>query len=78
MRSLQTVPWNAVLGVIAMTCAEQSLEYVTKEMIEAGFAVLKASGIADDYLGADKLLVVEIYLAMQKIWICQKAETESS
>jgi len=42
---------------------KKSIE-VTKEMIDAGFQVLKASGIADDYLGADRLLVAEIFAAM--------------
>lgn len=37
---------------------------VTPEMEAAGFEVLCNSGIADEYLGADKLLVVEIYRAM--------------
>lgn len=37
---------------------------VTPEMIEAGFKVLAASGIADDYLEADKSLVAEIFEAM--------------
>jgi len=36
----------------------------TPEMIEAGFQVLASSGIADDYLEADKSLVAEIYRAM--------------
>jgi hypothetical protein len=36
-------------------------------MIEAGFHVLCNSGIADEYLEADKLLVVEIYRAMQRL-----------
>jgi len=33
-------------------------------MIRAGFEALCKSGIADDYLEADKLLVVEIFEAM--------------
>ena len=37
---------------------------VTPEMEDAGFRVLEASGIADEYLEADKLLLVEIYRAM--------------
>ena len=37
---------------------------VTDEMIEAGFAALKLSGLADEYLKADKHTVVEIWLAM--------------
>jgi hypothetical protein len=36
----------------------------TEEMIDAGFEVLKVSGIADEYLEADRLLVVEIFQAM--------------
>jgi hypothetical protein len=42
---------------------EKSIE-VTPAMIEAGFKVLAASGVADDYLGADRLMVAEIYRAM--------------
>jgi hypothetical protein len=37
---------------------------ITEEMIDAGYEVLKASGIADEYLEADKLLVAEIFQAM--------------
>lgn len=37
---------------------------VTPEMIEAGFSVLSRSGIADEYLEADKPLLVEIFQAM--------------
>lgn len=37
---------------------------VTPEMVEAGFRVLASSGIADEYLGADRLLVEEIFRAM--------------
>ena len=33
-------------------------------MIEAGFKVLEDSGITDDLLEADKLLVEKIFLAM--------------
>lgn len=40
---------------------------VTPEMVEAGFKVLSASGIADDYLEADKLLVGEIFEAMSLV-----------
>ncbi len=43
-----------------------STAVVTEEMVEAGFRVLSASYIADEYLGADRLLVAEIYLAMLK------------
>ena len=38
---------------------------VTPEMIEAGFKVLRNSGIADEYLEADTLSVAEIYRAME-------------
>lgn len=37
---------------------------VTPEMQDAGFRVLVGSGIADDYLEADKLLLADIYRAM--------------
>lgn len=37
---------------------------VTDEMIEAGFKVLLASGLADAPLEADRLVVVEIFQAM--------------
>lgn len=37
---------------------------VTAAMVEAGFCVLCSSGIADDYLGADREVVVDIYRAM--------------
>jgi hypothetical protein len=37
---------------------------ITEEMIEAGFKVISTSGIADEYGGADKLLVAEIFQAM--------------
>jgi len=37
---------------------------ITEEMLEAGFAVLRASGIAEDYSGADRLLVGDIFRAM--------------
>jgi hypothetical protein len=37
---------------------------ITPEMIRAGFAVLCKSGIVDDYLEADKLLVGKIFEAM--------------
>jgi hypothetical protein len=37
---------------------------ITPEMVEAGFRVLCNSGIADEYLEADKGTVVEIFLAM--------------
>ena len=37
---------------------------VTPEMLEAGFRVLSASGLADEYLEADKLVLSEIFQAM--------------
>ena len=49
---------------------------VTNEMIEARFLVLSISGIADDYLGADRLLVADIYRAM--FACCSRACPESS
>jgi len=39
---------------------------VTPEMVEAGFRVLSTSGLMDEYLEADKLLVAEIYQAMAR------------
>lgn len=39
---------------------------ITNEMIEAGFRVLCSSGIADNYLKADKVLVAEIFEAMAR------------
>jgi hypothetical protein len=47
---------------------------VTPEMEEAGFRVLSASGIADDYLEADKLLVAEIYRAMHSLALASKRQ----
>jgi hypothetical protein len=37
---------------------------VTPEMLECGYQVLRASGITDDPMEADKLLVERIYRAM--------------
>lgn len=37
---------------------------ITPQMMEAGFSVLARSGIAGDYLEADKLLLADIYRAM--------------
>ena len=39
---------------------------ITPEMIEAGFQVLRGSGIADEYLEADSLMTADIYRAMRK------------
>ena len=44
--------------------ANESDIVVTAAMIEAGFRVLSASGIANDYLEADRAMVAEIYRAM--------------
>ena len=49
---------------------------VTPQMIEAGFLVLSASGIADDYRGADRLLVEEIYRAMFAVHEISSLATE--
>jgi hypothetical protein len=49
---------------------------VTPEMLEAGFAVLRASGIADEYLDADKLLVQSIFEAMMRARAAQGAEKQ--
>ena len=38
---------------------------VSDEMIAAGLKVFIASGVVDDPLGADKLLVAEIFQAMR-------------
>ena len=43
---------------------ENKQHEVTTEMMEAGFRVLATSGIADDFLGGDRLLVADIYRAM--------------
>jgi hypothetical protein len=43
--------------------AKEEIE-ITPEMIEAGFAVLIASGIADAYSEVDKCTVAEIFRAM--------------
>ncbi len=37
---------------------------ITPRMIEAGFEVLRNSGIADEYLKVDRLLVEQIFRAM--------------
>ena len=37
---------------------------ITSQMIEEGFRVLRASGLADDYLAADKCTVADIFRAM--------------
>jgi hypothetical protein len=47
-------------------CENKEIE-VTPEMVEAGYQVLYSSGIADEYLGADKLLVDRIYRAMYRL-----------
>jgi hypothetical protein len=40
---------------------------LTEAMVEAGFEALKNSYIKDECLESDKLLVVEIYLAMRRV-----------
>lgn len=40
---------------------------VTPEMIEAGTAILWDSGLTEDHLEADKLVVCEIYRAMHRL-----------
>ena len=40
---------------------------VTQEMIEKGFSILCASGIADDLTEADKCTVSEIYYSMRQL-----------
>jgi hypothetical protein len=37
---------------------------VSETMLESGFAVLCRSGIADEYLEADKQLLVQIFFTM--------------
>lgn len=54
-------------------CANYSEVEITPQMIEAGFRVLCNSGIADEYLKADKILVAEIYEAMSR---CAREEYE--
>lgn len=70
----QTKPDSAASGLSAGLGVMG--EKVTNEMVDAGFEVLKLSGIADEYLGADKLLVAEIYLAMLRRQPSQKASSE--
>ena len=49
----------------ASTTRSESAEFtVSDEMIEAGTAVLWASGAVEEQLGSDRLLVEEIYRAM--------------
>jgi hypothetical protein len=38
---------------------------ITPEMLEAGYQALRVSGLTDDLLEADRLVVVEIYRAMR-------------
>lgn len=46
--------------------AETEIE-VTPEMVAAGFNVLKKASTADELMGADTLLVVEIFRAMRRL-----------
>ena len=43
---------------------DNSSTSVSPEMLDAGFRVLSTSGIADEYLEADRLLLADIYRAM--------------
>lgn len=43
---------------------EQKSIEVTEAMLDAGFMVLAVSGIADEYSGADRLLLADIFRAM--------------
>ena len=45
---------------------------VTLEMIEDGFAVLKAAALTDDLLEADRLTVADIYRAMARRWLASR------
>ena len=51
-------------GFSESTFEVDSIERKMEELSDAGFKVLAASGISDDYLAADKLLVSEIFQAM--------------
>jgi len=52
---------------------------VTDAMLESGFRLLVASGIADDYLEADKLLLADIYRAMQEVHLlAQSVQNQSN
>ena len=41
---------------------------ITPEMIEAGYQVLPASGLTDDPLEADRLVIAEIFRAMFSLY----------
>lgn len=56
---------NVPQDVVWESCDRPARE-ITPQMEDAGFAVLCRSGIADDYMEADKLLVVEIFEAMMR------------
>jgi hypothetical protein len=58
---------NAPLPVVCESRDRPEIE-ITPPMVEAGFEVLCNSGIADDYLKADKLVVVEIFEAMMRVY----------
>jgi hypothetical protein len=55
-----------------------SLITITPEMIEVGYRVLCNSGITDECLEADRLLVEEIYLAMEAYRIRSRALKDKS
>jgi hypothetical protein len=46
------------------TAKESKSIVVTPQMLDAGFRILAKSGIADEYLEADKLKLEKIYRAM--------------
>ena len=48
---------------------------LTEKMVNAGFKVLATSGIADEYLGGDRLLVAEIFRAM---WAARVSDQQES
>ncbi len=45
-------------------CVKTPDPVITAAMLEAGFQVWRRSGITDDPLEADKLVLAEVYLAM--------------
>lgn len=47
---------------------------ITPEMVQAGFRALSSSGIADEYLEADKISVIEIYQAMRRLEVPSRDE----
>jgi hypothetical protein len=49
---------------------------ITPQMIEAGLQALCNSGIADEYLRADKLLIAEIYRSMAAVAFSQSSDSQ--